>query len=40
MRFYEYESKELFARRGMPLGPRHLVNSAEEARAKAAESEW
>ena len=37
MRFYEYESKALFAKRGLPLGPRHLVNSAEEARAKAEE---
>ena len=37
MRFYEYESKELFARRGLPLGPRFVVNSKDEARAKAAE---
>jgi succinyl-CoA synthetase beta subunit len=37
MRFYEYESKELFARRGLPLGPRHVVHSAEEAREKASE---
>lgn len=37
MRFYEYESKELFARRGLPIGPRHLVGSADEARTRAAE---
>ncbi|MDP6979440.1 MAG: acetate--CoA ligase family protein [Myxococcota bacterium] len=37
MRFYEYESKALFEKRGLPLGPRHLVTSADEARAKAAE---
>jgi len=37
MRFYEYESKDLFARRGLPLGPRHVVNSSAEASAKAAE---
>ena len=35
MRFYEYESKALFARHGLPLGQRQVVNSAEEARAAA-----
>jgi succinyl-CoA synthetase beta subunit len=35
MRFYEYESKELFARHGLPLGERRVVTSAEEARAAA-----
>jgi succinyl-CoA synthetase beta subunit/citryl-CoA synthetase large subunit len=37
MRFYEYESKALFERHGLPLGPRHVVNSADEARSAAAE---
>ncbi len=37
MRFYEYESKALFASRGLPLGPRHLVDSPEQARARAEE---
>lgn len=31
MRFYEYESKALFARHGLPLGERQLVHSREEA---------
>ena len=35
MRFYEYESKELFARHGLPLGERRVVTSSEEARAAA-----
>ena len=35
MRFYEYESKELFARNGLPLGERRVVTSAEEARSAA-----
>jgi len=30
MRFYEYESKALFERSGMPLGPRRVVSSAAE----------
>ena len=37
MRFYEYESKALFERLGLPLGPRRVVNSPEEARTAAAE---
>ena len=37
MRFYEYESKALFDRNHMPLGPRKLVNSAAEASAAASE---
>jgi len=37
MRFYEYESKALFARRGLPLGKSRLVHDADEARAAAAE---
>jgi succinyl-CoA synthetase beta subunit/citryl-CoA synthetase large subunit len=37
MRFYEHESKALFARHGLPLGPRHLARSADEARRAAAE---
>ncbi|MEE3329390.1 MAG: ATP-grasp domain-containing protein [Myxococcota bacterium] len=37
MRFYEYESKALFDRNQMPLGPRKLVNSAAEASAAASE---
>jgi len=37
MRFYEYESKALFERSGMPLGPRRVVSSAAEARAAADE---
>ena len=35
MRFYEYESKALFRRHGMPLGRGEVVNSAAEARAAA-----
>ncbi|MCP5056580.1 MAG: hypothetical protein GY937_07600 [bacterium] len=35
MRFYEYESKALFRRHGMPLGEGHVVNSNAEARAAA-----
>ena len=35
MRFYEYESKALFAKHGLPLGDRAVVNSADEARAAA-----
>ena len=37
MRFYEYESKALFARRGLPLGRSGLARSADEAR-RAAEA--
>ena len=37
MRFYEYESKALFARHGLPLGAREVVESADAAR-KAAET--
>jgi succinyl-CoA synthetase beta subunit/citryl-CoA synthetase large subunit len=37
MRFYEYESKALFARHGMPLGKSRLVKSADEARRAAEE---
>jgi len=37
MRFYEYESKALFARHGLPLGKSQLAHSAAEARAAAAE---
>jgi len=37
MRFYEYESKALFRRRGMPLGKGKVVRSAVEARTAAAE---
>jgi succinyl-CoA synthetase beta subunit/citryl-CoA synthetase large subunit len=37
MRFYEYESKALFARHGLPLGERRVVGSADEARAAARE---
>jgi succinyl-CoA synthetase beta subunit/citryl-CoA synthetase large subunit len=37
MRFYEYESKALFRRRGMPLGKGTVVRSAAEARTAAAE---
>ena len=31
MRLYEYESKTLFAKHGLPLVPRQLVHSAEQA---------
>jgi succinyl-CoA synthetase beta subunit/citryl-CoA synthetase large subunit len=37
MRFYEYESKALFAKRGLPLCKSRLAHSAEEARAGAVE---
>jgi succinyl-CoA synthetase beta subunit/citryl-CoA synthetase large subunit len=37
MRFYEYESKALFARHRLPLGRSRVVTSADEARAAAAE---
>jgi succinyl-CoA synthetase beta subunit/citryl-CoA synthetase large subunit len=37
MRFYEYESKALFERHRMPLGPRRTVSSPDEAREAAAE---
>jgi len=37
MRFYEYESKALFQRRGLPLGQGRVAQSANEARAIAAE---
>jgi succinyl-CoA synthetase beta subunit/citryl-CoA synthetase large subunit len=37
MRFYEYESKALFARRGLPLAKSRIATSAAEARAAAAE---
>ena len=33
MRFYEYESKALFSKHGMPLGEGRVVHSPEEARA-------
>jgi succinyl-CoA synthetase beta subunit/citryl-CoA synthetase large subunit len=35
MRFYEYESKALFAKRGLPLGKSRLATSAAEARDAA-----
>ena len=37
MRFYEHESKTLFAKHGMPLGKSGLANSADAARSIAAE---
>ena len=37
MRFYEYESKALFRKRGMPLGNGRVASSASEAREIAAE---
>ena len=37
MRFYEYESKALFRRHGLPLGESRVVHSAEEAERSAAE---
>jgi succinyl-CoA synthetase beta subunit/citryl-CoA synthetase large subunit len=37
MRFYEYESKALFTKRGMPLGKSKVVRSPSEARAAASE---
>ncbi len=35
MRFYEYESKALFARHGLPLGDRDVAHSADQARGIA-----
>ncbi|MFP6579204.1 MAG: ATP-grasp domain-containing protein [Myxococcota bacterium] len=37
MRFYEFESKDLFAKCGLPLGERRVVHSADEARAAAVQ---
>jgi succinyl-CoA synthetase beta subunit/citryl-CoA synthetase large subunit len=37
MRFYEYESKALFARHGLPLGQSQVAHSAAEARAAATQ---
>jgi succinyl-CoA synthetase beta subunit/citryl-CoA synthetase large subunit len=37
MRFYEYESKALFRRHGLPLGPSALAHSPEDARRIAGE---
>ena len=37
MRFYEYESKALFRKRGLPLGRGSVVRNAREARSAAAE---
>ena len=37
MRFYEYESKALFARHGMPLCKSGLAKSADDARRIATE---
>jgi succinyl-CoA synthetase beta subunit/citryl-CoA synthetase large subunit len=37
MRFYEYESKALFARHGMPLGKSGVANSADDVRRIAGE---
>ncbi len=37
MRFYEYESKALFRRHGMPLGKSGLAHSADDARRIATE---
>ena len=37
MRFYEYESKALFAKHGLPLGRSRVVHSADEARDAARE---
>jgi len=37
MRFYEHESKTLFARHGLPLGRRGLARSAAEAARVASE---
>lgn len=37
MRFYEYESKALFARHGLPTGTGSLAQTAEQARAAAAQ---
>ena len=35
MRFYEYESKALFAKHSLPMGELAVVNSKQEARAAA-----
>ncbi|MFP6639886.1 MAG: ATP-grasp domain-containing protein, partial [Myxococcota bacterium] len=32
MRFYEYESKALFRKRGLPLGESRTTHAAQEAR--------
>ncbi len=37
MRFYEYESKALFAKHGLPLGKNGLAHTSEDARRIAAE---
>src|SRR5262245_31671372 len=37
MRFYEYESKALFSKRGLPLGRGRVVRDSDEARRAAAE---
>jgi len=37
VRFYEYESKALFQRHGMPLGKSGVAKSADDARRIAAE---
>ena len=37
MRLYEYESKALFARHGLPLGQRRVVHSPDEASSAASE---
>jgi len=37
MRFYEYESKALFARHGLPLGRSRVTHATAEARSAAAE---
>ncbi len=37
MRFYEYESKQLFRRRGLPLGRGRVATTGDEAREIAAE---
>jgi succinyl-CoA synthetase beta subunit len=39
MRFYEYESKALFAKHGMPVVPRMVVHSSAQAREAAVELE-
>ena len=36
MRFYEFESKALFAKRGLPLAKGQIATSAAQARAAAA----
>ncbi len=37
MRFFEHESKALFARHGLPIGPNGLAQTADEARRLTAE---